>query len=269
MVRLILALVCSIWIAACTGSMVQSTIETHHRLSAAHLTEPIVVLPAREERARTLEFETYAGFVEEALRREGFEIVSVGQPAELVAIFDYGIDQGRDEMYSYAIPHFGQTGIQSSQTFGTIQNYGYGATYSGTTTHTPSFGITGWTPQLGTRRVFKRAVALQIYDVSAGDEPVHIYQSVAVSEGESGALGGVVDEMIAAIFDDFRATGFRSVSVPMTDGQLADRSTQRKNLEPAAGTAAHEGAADHAGAEPERASGLRKAGEPRITAIPR
>ena len=269
MLRLILALACPIWIAACAGKMVQSTIETHHRLSPAHLTEPIAVLPAREEKARTLEFEAYAGFVEEALRREGFEVVLVGQPAELVALFDYGIDQGRDEIYSYAIPQFGQTGIQSSQTVGAIQNYGYGAMYSGTTTYTPSFGITGWTPQVGTRRVFRRAVALQIYDVSAGDEPVHVYQSVAVSEGQSGALGDVVDEMIAAIFEDFRATGVRSVSVPMTDGQLADRPTQRKNLEPAAGTAAQEGAADRTVAEPERASGLRKAGEPKITAIPR
>ena len=92
MLRLILALACLIWIGACADRMVHSAIETHHQLSPANLTQRVAVLPAREERARTLEFDSYAGFVEDALRREGFEVVSLGEPAELIAFFDYGID---------------------------------------------------------------------------------------------------------------------------------------------------------------------------------
>ena len=120
----------------------------------------VIILPAQEEKAGTLEFAAYAKFVEDGLRGEGFQVVPVGEPAELIAFFGYGIDQGRDELYSYAVPQFGQTGVQSSRTFGTVQSYGSGATYSGTTRYTPSYGITGWTPRVGTRRLYTRAIAL-------------------------------------------------------------------------------------------------------------
>ena len=111
--------------------------------------------------------------------------------------------------------NYGQTGIQSSQTHGTLQSYGYGATYSGTTTYSPSYGITGWTPKVGTRRLYTRAIALHIYDISQGDEPVRLYESIVTSEGSSGTLGEVIDEIVASLFEDLRATGVRTTSVPM------------------------------------------------------
>jgi Domain of unknown function (DUF4136) len=176
----------------------------------------VIVLPAQEEKAGTLEFAAYAKFVEDGLRREGFQVVSVGEPAELITFFGYGIDQGRDELYSYAIPQFGQTGVRSSQTFGTVQSYGSGAAYSGTTTYTPSYGVTGWTPQVRTRRLYTRAIVLHIYDISQGDEPVKLYESTVTSRGSSGTMGEVIDEIVASLFQDFQATGVRTTSVVMT-----------------------------------------------------
>jgi hypothetical protein len=176
--RLLAVIWCVFWLLSCASRPVESTIETHHRLSAADLGKRVIVLPAQEEKAGTLEFAAYAKFVEDGFRREGFQVVPLGEPAELIALFGYGIDQGRDELYSYAIPQVGQTGVQSSQMFGTVQSYGHGSTYSGTTTHTPSYGITGWTPRVGTRRLYTRAMALHIYDISQGDEPVKVYESV-------------------------------------------------------------------------------------------
>jgi hypothetical protein len=155
-------------------------------------------------------------FVQDGLRREGFQIVPAGEPADLVAFFGYGIDQGRDELYSYAIPQFGQTGVQSSQTFGTVQSHGSGATYSGTTTYTPSYGITGWTPQTGTRRLYTRAIVLHVYDISRGGEPRKLYESTVTSQGSSGTLGKVIDEIVAALFEDFQATGVRTAVIPLS-----------------------------------------------------
>jgi hypothetical protein len=207
--RLLVAACCTLWLSSC-ASHLESTIETHHRLTPADLGKRVVVLPAQKEKAGTLEFAEYAKFVEDGLRRQGFRVVP-----ELVAFFGYGIDQGRDELYSYTVPQFGQTGVQSSQTFGTVQSYGPGATYSGTTTYTPSYGITGWTPQVGTRRLYARVVALQIYDISQGTEPVELYESVVKSHGSSGTLGEVIDEIVASLFQDFQATGVHRTSVPM------------------------------------------------------
>jgi hypothetical protein len=211
--RFLVVTCCSFWLLSCASRPVESTIETHHRLSAAELGKRVIVLPAQEEKAGTLEFATYAKFVEDGLRREGFQVVPVDEPAELIAFFGYGIDQGRDELYSYAIPQFGQTGVQSSQTFGTVQSYGYGATYSGMTTYTPSYGITGLTPRSGTRRLYTRAIVLHIYDISQGDEPVKLYESAVTSRGSSGTMGEVIDEIVASLFQDFQATGVRTISI--------------------------------------------------------
>jgi hypothetical protein len=215
--RLLVATCCSFWLLSCASGPVelQSTVETHHQLSAADLGKRVIILPAQEEKAGTLEFAAYAKFVEDGLRRDGFQVVPLGEPAELIAFFGYGIDQGRDELYSYAVPQFGQTGVQSSRTFGTVQSFGYGGTYSGTTTYTPSYGITGWTPQVGTRRLYTRAIVLHIYDISQGDEPVKLYESTVTSQGSSGTMGEVIDEIVASLFQDFRATGVRTASVAM------------------------------------------------------
>jgi hypothetical protein len=213
--RFLVATCCLAWLLSCATRSVETTVETHHRLGAADLAKRVVVLPAQKEKADTLEFAEYAKLVEDGLRRQGFQIVPVGEPTDLVAFFGYGIDQGHDELYSYAIPQFGQTGIQSSQTLGTVQNFGAGATYNGTTTYTPSYGVTGWTPQVGTRRLYTRAIALDIYDISQGDEPIKLYESLATSQGSSGALGEVIDEVLASLFQNFQATGVHRTSVPM------------------------------------------------------
>ena len=42
------------------------------------------------------------------------------------------------------MPVYGQTGISSSNTFGTINTFGNTSTYSGSTYYTPSYGITGY-----------------------------------------------------------------------------------------------------------------------------
>jgi hypothetical protein len=116
--RLLVIASCSLWLLSCASPQLESTIEIHHRLTAADFGKRIVVLPSQKERSGTLEFAEYAKLVEDGLRKEGFQVVPSGEPAELVAFFGYGIDQGRDELYSYAVPQFGQTGVQSSQTFG-------------------------------------------------------------------------------------------------------------------------------------------------------
>ena len=214
-VRLLVAASYLACLLSCATRSVETTVETHHRLTAADVGKRIVVLPAQKEKAGTLEFAEYAKLVEDGLRKEGFQVVPSGEPADLVAFFGYGIDQGRDELYSYAVPQFGQTGVQSSQTFGTVQSYGPGATYSGTTTYTPSYGIMGWAPQVGTRRLYTRAIALNIYDISQGSKPVELYESVVTSQGSSGTLGEVIDEIVASLFQNFQATGVHRTSVPM------------------------------------------------------
>ena len=81
--RLLVVTCGSLWLLGCASPPVESTIETHHRLSAADFGKHVIILPAQEEKAGTLEFAAYAKLIEDGLRREGFQVVPAGEPAEL------------------------------------------------------------------------------------------------------------------------------------------------------------------------------------------
>jgi hypothetical protein len=56
---------------------------------------------------------------------------------------------------------------------------------------------------------------LHIYEILQGDEPVKVYESTVASRGSLGTMGEVIDEIVASLFQDFRATGVRTASVAM------------------------------------------------------
>jgi Domain of unknown function (DUF4136) len=197
--------------SACTR--VHSNIETHHQFTSSDMTKTVAVIPASPEKANTLEFAEYAELIKEGLRTHGFRVVDPTQSPELVAVFEYGIDNGRDVTHSYSIPTYGQTGVSSSFTTGQITSYGSQSSYSGTTTYTPSYGITGYTPMTGSRTIYRRLVILDIYDLTSGKDPAAKFQATVLSEGTSAMMGEVIDEMVEALFDGFLEKGTRSETV--------------------------------------------------------
>ena len=106
--------------------------------------EKIFVLASNEELQSSIEFERVKKKVETNLIYKGYSITKVISDADLIAFINFGIGEGQNISSSVSMPVYGQTGISSSNTFGTINTFGNTSTYSGSTYYTPSYGITGY-----------------------------------------------------------------------------------------------------------------------------
>ncbi len=60
--------------------------------------------------------------------------------ADMTLQLSYGISDGETQVGSYSMPVFGQTGVSSSTTYGSVSSYG---TFNATTLYQPTYGITG------------------------------------------------------------------------------------------------------------------------------
>ncbi len=113
----------------------------------------------------------------------------------------YGIGNPQNQTYSYALPVFGQTGIASSNTYGTINSYGGYSTYNGTTTYTPTYGITGYQTYVRSATTYFRyftldALDLAEYKVTKGIVP--LWKMTVTSTGSSNDLRLVMPVLVAA-----------------------------------------------------------------------
>jgi hypothetical protein len=99
-----------------------------------------VLLPGNERvTPDDLEFSEYAQYVGLILAPLGFTKAATEQEADIAILVSYGIGNPQSHQYSSSIPVYGQTGVSSSTTSGTIMPLGGGmASYSGNTTYMPS-----------------------------------------------------------------------------------------------------------------------------------
>ncbi len=111
-----------------------------------------------------LQFKEYARYGERVLAAEGYVRTDDARSADLaIGLFD-GISNPREHQSTVPFPVYGQTGISSSRTSGTVNTYGNYGTYSGTTTYTPSYGITGFVPITTTHVSYTHTIVLEAYD---------------------------------------------------------------------------------------------------------
>ena len=204
-----------LFLVSCGGAAIQSVVDTNTLISREQVQSRSIAVLALREQENDLRFENNRRKLEILLSSEAFVVVEP-EEAEFLAILVYGADAGRDELYSYSVPQFGQTGFSGAHTSGTIlPSYGGGATYRSTTTFTPTYGITGFRTMVGSRRVYTRDLILEIWqpDRSGGDRHAKLYEARVSSEGDSGNISEVIDPMLDALFQDFWTTGIRKVAV--------------------------------------------------------
>lgn len=152
--------------------------------------------------AGDLQFHEFAAYIEKILTEKGFVKASAFQDADVAIFLAYAIGDPQTYQYSYSLPTWGQTGVSSANTYGTVSSYGGTATYSGTTTYAPTYGITGSTTHVGTNTVFTRFLFLDAYDVATylkDKKMSQVWKTNVVSTGSSGDLRLVVPYMVAAM----------------------------------------------------------------------
>ena len=160
-----------------------------------------------ENQKNSLEHETYKDKLKKHLKLKNF---IEKDNSNLIISIQYGIDDGKEELYS--VPIFGQTGVSSSHITGTVTSYGGGyGSFSGTTSYTPTYGITG--SSTGSGSVYKRMLNMYIYDKS---QNIVVYEGKVLSKGSSGQLLPVIDEMMESLFQEFPGESGKSRTVEVS-----------------------------------------------------
>ncbi len=148
-----------------------------------------------------LQFQEFATYTHRALEQKGFIKTDGLDEADIAIFLYYDISDPSQHQYSYSTPVYGQTGVSSSHTYGSLYSYGNSATYSGTTTHTPTYGVVGSRQYSGTYVTFTRYISLNALDLAAyrkAEEEKQVWKTDIFSTGSSGDLRKVFPVMLAA-----------------------------------------------------------------------
>jgi hypothetical protein len=171
-----------------------------------HKTKYFLMSGLKNVSTTDLEFQEYAKYINKALQNRGFTKTDF-KNADIAIFLRYGISAPQKHTKSYSIPIYGQTGVSSSTTYGTLNSYGntgsyQGNTYSNSTTYyTPTYGIKGY--QNGTREYIQFT---RYYELSAVDlekykrtnKNVQLWKTTVTSTGSSGDLRRVFPILVAA-----------------------------------------------------------------------
>jgi hypothetical protein len=184
------------------GNLVTACSVLHSNVTAFHTFPPksaisgtIVIVPGRGI-SPSLEFQSYAARIYAELAKRGLTEASAPSTADFVGVFTYGIDSGRDHIYS--TPIYGQTGGGTTFHSGSIYGTGGGASYTGSSYTPATFGVTGSLTE--TEVLFTRVAELSI---SRQADSKAVWQGRNVSSGSGGEIAQVLPTMIQALLKDF------------------------------------------------------------------
>jgi hypothetical protein len=163
----------------------------------------------------------YKSYVVKSLAAKGFVEAAHGSLPDVVVFLNYGIGEPNTKVASYSIPTFGQTGVSSSNTTGTVSTYatGYGtanSTYDAKTTYTPTFGVNGHQTYVQSYDVYSRYVVLDAYsmaDWSENQKLIPAFKTTITSTGTSGDLRRVFPVMIAAASEHIATSTQKAVPI--------------------------------------------------------
>jgi len=160
-----------------------------------------VLLPGNKDTSvEDLQFREFASYVRRALTSKGFVPADGIEKADIAIFLAYGIGDPKEHLYSYSLPVFGQTGVSSATTFGTLSTYGGFGTYSATTTFTPTYGITGYTSHVGSYTTYFRYMLLDAYDLNQYRKEKklkELWRTTVTSTGSSSDLRRVFPILVA------------------------------------------------------------------------
>lgn len=204
--QVVVGLMCAVTLASCAtmqptrfvsgvDSLVQPDASTKKRY---------VLMPGGKDiDASDLQFIEYANYIEKILNERGFVKASQMPEADIAIFLSYGIGNPQTHQYSYSLPVMGQTGVSSSSTYGTVStSYGGVGTYSGATTYTPTYGVTGYTSHVDSYTTYTRFLFMDAYDIAAykQDQKMNqVWKTSVVSTGSSNDLRLVFPYMAVAM----------------------------------------------------------------------
>lgn len=185
-----------------------------------------------------LEFLEYAKYVDTILTPLGFSKAPTEQEADLAILLSYSISTPQTHEVSESIPVNGQTSVASSTTMGTIMPLGGGmASYSGDTTYSPTYGITGYYTEVSSYTTYTRFIQVAAYDLLAyrnEKRQRQVWKTSARSTGGSNDLRLVLPYMLAAMRPYIARNTSRAIRIELEEDDPAARTLLGKppSIEP-------------------------------------
>jgi len=195
-------LVVTLVVSGCATTQLKFSVRVDSIRGGAVDKSSYILLPGdKDTKAEDLQFKEYAAYVNRALIKQGFYPAESFEKANIAIFLMYGIGDPKEHQYSYSIPTWGQTGVSSSYTAGTISSYGGYGSYSGMTTYTPTYGITGSTTHTGSYTTYFRFMVLDAVDLDEykkSKKEVQLWRTTVTSTGASDDLRLVFPILVAA-----------------------------------------------------------------------
>ena len=185
------------------GGCVSPAMRFHVAIDSINNNEPtagkscVITSGMKDVSTDDLQFKEFATYVKQALALKGYTISEDTNTADINVFLGYGISEPSEHQYSYAMPIFGQTGVSSASTYGSIS----GGNIMATTTYTPSYGVTGAVPMTGSYITYTRQISLLAYDLKYYRETKkekQLWKTEIVSTGSSGDLRFVFPLLLGA-----------------------------------------------------------------------
>lgn len=191
-----------------------------------------VLLPGNKDtRSEDLQFQEFSAYVHRALSGSGYTLASGLDSADLAIFIVYGIGAPERHQYSYSMPIWGQTGVSSSTTTGTVSSYG---SFSANTTYTPTYGVKGFANESGEYVTYYRYLVIDAYDAPRSkleQKAVPAWRTSVDSTGSSGDLRLVFPILVAASREYIGHNTGHRVEISLRE---ADKSVQAiKGVQPA------------------------------------
>ena len=171
------------------------------------------VVPLDGGQAGDLQFAEVRQQVERALGQTGLQVAATGERPDVGVFVDYGIGAPRIETAVLSLPVWGQTGVSSSTTTGTINRSG---SFNAVTTNTPSYGVVGTNNVPISSTVYDRFLTLNGFDLNEyarTKEVKRLWQIKVTSSGSSGDLRLVIPYLLASAVPYIGKSTGRAVDV--------------------------------------------------------
>lgn len=147
-----------------------------------------------------LQFKEYAGYVNNALKEKGYQLSDFGN-ANIGIMLSYGISEPHTEYDISSKSIYGQTGVSSSYTTGSINTFGNMASLNANTTYTPSYGVVGTKIETTSNTTYNSFITLHAIDLSKyriTKEMEPIWKITMLSNNGSGDLRRIFPIMLGA-----------------------------------------------------------------------
>lgn len=211
-------------VGCATGPLFHVNIDSISAPDAGAKKKYILLSGLKDVEPTDLQFKEYARYVDKALASMGYVKTESFDDANIAIFLVYGVGDPQKHSYIYPFPVWGQTGVSSSTTFGTLHSYGSYGTYSGTTYYTPTYGITGYMPLMGAYTTYFRFFILDAVDLNeykSSQRVVSVWRTIVTSTGSSGDLRRVFPVLVAASKPYIGTNTGKQVKVTLTENDKA------------------------------------------------